>query len=142
MVWLTFQPTWMLLSLFICCFWLFATLWTAACQAPLPFTNFQSLFKFMPIELVMPSSHLILCHPLLLLPLIFFSIRVFSSESALHIRWPKDWRFSFSISPSNEYSGLRSFRIDWFGLLAIQGTNWGIIGQGIRKDVDLGMGEK
>ena len=99
---------------------LFAAPWTAACQASLLVTNSQSLLKFMYIELVMPSNHLIVCHPLLLLPSIFPSIRVFSNESALHIRWPKYW--SFSISPSNEYSGLISFRIDWFDLLTGQGT--------------------
>ena len=88
-----------------------------------PFTiNSQSLLKFMSIESVMPSKHLILCRPLLLLPSIFLSIRVFSSESVLHIRWPKCWSFSFSISPFNDYSGLISFRIDWFDLLAVQGT--------------------
>ena len=85
-------------------------------------TDSQSLLKLMPIELVMPSSHLILCHPLLLLPPILPSIRVFSSESTLRIRWPKYWSFSFSISPSNEHSGLISFRMDWLDLLAIQGT--------------------
>ena len=95
-----------------------ATPWTAACQAYLSITNSQSLLKLMSIESVMPSSHLILCHPLLLWPSIFPSIRVFSNESVLHIRWPKYWNFSFSISPSNEYSGLISFRIDWFDLLA------------------------
>ena len=100
---------------------LFATPWTAACQASLSITSSQSLLKLMSIESVMPSNHLILCHPLLL-PSIFPSIRVFSSESVLHIMWPKYWRFSFSINPSNEYSGLISFRIDWFDLLAIQGT--------------------
>ena len=100
----------------------FATLWTAACQASLSITNSRSLLKLMSIELVMPSNHHILCHPLLLLPSIFPSIRVFSNESALHIRWPKYWSFSFSISLSNEYSGLISFRIDWFDLLAVQGT--------------------
>ena len=99
-----------------------ATPWTAAHQASLSFTNSQSLHKLMSIELVMPSNHLILCHPLLLLPSILPSIRVFSNESVLHIRWPKYWSFSFSISPSNEYSGLISFRIDWFDLLAVQGT--------------------
>ena len=93
---------------------LFATLWTAAPQAPLSSTMFQSLLKLMSIEVVMPSSHLILCRPLLLLPSIFPNIRVFSSESALRIRWPEDWSFSFSISPSNEYSGLISFRTNWF----------------------------
>ena len=101
---------------------LFATLWTAACQASLSITNSQSLLKLMSTELVMPSSHLILCHPLLLLPSIFPSIRVFSNESALSIRWPKYWSFSFSISPSNEHSGLISFRMDWLDLLAVQGT--------------------
>ena len=85
-------------------------------------TNSCSLLKLMPIESVMPSNHLILCHPLLLLPSIFLSIRGFSNESVLRIRWPKDWSFSFSISPSNEYSGLISFRMDWLDLLAVQGT--------------------
>ena len=101
---------------------LFATPWNAAHQASLSITNFQSLPKLMYIELVMPSNHLILCPPLLLLPSIFPSIRVFSNESALCISWPKDWSFSFNISPSNEYSGLISFRIDWFDLLAVQET--------------------
>ena len=91
-------------------------------QASLSFTIYWSLLKLMFIDLVMPSNHLILCRPLLLLPSIFPSIRVFSSESALYIRWPKDWSFSFSISPSNEYSGLISFRMDWLDLLAVQGT--------------------
>ena len=99
-----------------------ATLWTTACQASLSITNSQSLFKLMSIESVMPSNHLILCHPLLLLPSIFPSIRVFSNESVLPIRWPKYFSFSFSISPSNEYSGLISFRMDWLDLLAPQGT--------------------
>ena len=94
--------------------WLFASPWTAAHKASLSFTNSRSLHKLMSIELVMPSNHLILCHPLLLLPSIYPSIRVFSNESALRMRWPKYWSFSFSISPSNEYSGLISFRIDWF----------------------------
>ena len=98
------------------------TPWTAACQASVSFTISRSLLKLISIEFVMPSNHLILCHPLLLLPSIFPSIRGFSSESALHIRWPNYWSFSFSISPSNEYSGLISFRIDWFDLLAVQGT--------------------
>ena len=102
------------------CVWLFATPWTAACQASLSFTVSQSLLKLMSIKLVMPSNHLTLCCPLLLLPSIFPSIRVFSNELALHVRWPKYW--SFSISPSNEYSGLISFRMDWFDLLAMQGT--------------------
>ena len=97
------------------------TPWTAACQASLSMTNSRSLLKLMSIESVMPSSHLILCHPLLLLS-VFPIIRVFSSESALRIRWPKYWSFSFSISPCNEYSGLISFRIDWFALPAVQGT--------------------
>ena len=97
-----------------------ATPWIAARQASLSITNSQSLPKLMSIESAMPSSHLILCCLLLLLPTIFPSIRVFSSESPLHIRWPKYW--SFNISPSNEYSGLISFRIDWFDLLAVQGT--------------------
>ena len=101
---------------------LFVTPWTAARQASLSFTISQSWLKLMSIESVMPSKHLILCHPLLLLPSIFSSIRVFSNESAVCIRWPKYWSFSFSISPSNEYSGLISFRIDWFDLLAVQGT--------------------
>ena len=100
---------------------LFVTPWTAACQASLSITNSWSLLKLMSIESVMPSNHLILCHPLLL-PSIFPRIRVFSSESVLHIRWPKYWSFSFSISPSNEYSGLISFRMDWVDLLAVQGT--------------------
>ena len=101
---------------------LFATPWTAARQASLSITNSQSLLKLMSIELVMPSNHLVLCHPLLLLPSIFPSIRVFSNESALGIRWPRYWSFSFNISPSSEYSGLISFRIDWLDLLEIQGT--------------------
>ena len=100
--------------------WLFVTPWTAACQASLSITNSQSFLKYMSIEKVMPSNHLILCHPLLLLPSIFPSIKVFSNESVLHIMWPKYWSFSFSISPSSEYSGLISF-IDWFALLAVQG---------------------
>ena len=98
---------------------LFATPWTAAHQASLSITNSWSLLKFMSIELVMPSNHLILCHPLLLLPSVFPSIKVFSNESVLRIRWPKYWSISFSISPSNEYSGLISFRIDWLDLLAV-----------------------
>ena len=98
------------------------TPWTPACQAPLSITNFRSLPKPTPIESVMPSNHLILCHPLFLLPSIFPSIRVFSNESVLHIIWSKYWSFSFSLSPSNEYSGLISFRMDWLDLLAEQGT--------------------
>ena len=101
---------------------LFATPWTAAHQASVTITNSQNLLKFMSIESVMPSNHLILCYPLLLLTSIFPSIRVFSNESVLHIRWPKYWSFSFSISPSNEYSGLISFRIHWLDLLAVQET--------------------
>ena len=102
--------------------WLFATPWTAACQASLSITNSRSSLKLKSIELVMPSSHLILCRPLLLLPLIPPSIRVFSNESTLHMRWPKYWSFSFSIIPSKEYPGLISFRMDWLDLLAVQGT--------------------
>ena len=100
---------------------LFATPWTAACQDSLSITNPRSLLKLMSIELVLPSNHLILYRPLLLLLSVFPSIRIFSKESAL-LRWPKYWSFSFSISPSNEYPGLISFRIDWFDLLAAQGT--------------------
>ena len=98
------------------------TSWTAACQASLSITNSRSLLKPMSIESVMPSNHLILCHPFLLLPSIVPSIRVFSDESALHIRWPKHWSCSFNISPSNEYLGLISLRMDWLDLLAVQGT--------------------
>ena len=101
---------------------LFATPWTTAHQASLSITNCSSLLKLMTIESVMPSNHLILCCPLLLLPSIFPSIRVFSNESALHITWPKYWSFSFSISPSNEHPGLISFKMDWLDLLAVQGT--------------------
>ena len=101
---------------------LFATPWTVACQASLSITNSQSLLKLLSIKSMMPSNHLFLCCPLLLLPSIFPSIRVFSNESVLHIRWPKDWSFSFSISPSNEYTGLTSFMIDWFDFLAVQGN--------------------
>ena len=101
---------------------LFATPWTAACQASLSITNSWSLPKTMSIESVMSSNHLILCRPLLLLPPILPSIRVFSNESALLIRWPKYWSFSFNISPSNEHTGLISFRMDWLDLLAVQGT--------------------
>ena len=101
---------------------LFAIPWTTACQASLFFAISRSLLEFMTIESVMQSNHLILCCPLFFLPLIFPSIRVFSNESSLCIRWPKYWSFSFSISPSNEYSGLISFNIDWLDLLAVQGT--------------------
>ena len=104
------------------CVRLFVTPWTAACQASLSTTNSQSLLKLMSIESVMPSNHLILCHPLLLPPSTFPSIMVFSNESVLCIRWPTYWSFSFSIIPSNEYSGLISFRMDWFDLLSVQGT--------------------
>ena len=102
--------------------WLFATPWTAARQASLSITNSRSPLKPMSIESMMPSNHLILCHPLLLPPSIFPSIRVFSNESALLIRWPKYWTFSFNISPSNEHPGLISFRMDWLDLLVVQGT--------------------
>jgi len=101
---------------------LFATPWTAACQASLSFTISSSLLKFTSIESVVPSKHLVLCRSLLFLPSVFPSIGVFSNESVLHIRWPKYWSFSFTISPSNEYSGLISFRTDWLDLLAVQGT--------------------
>ena len=101
--------------------WLFATPWTAARQASLSITNYWSLLKLMSIELVIPSNYLILCHPLLLMPSVFPSIRVFSNKSVLHIRWPKYWSFSFSIIPSNEHPGLISFRMDWLDLLAVHG---------------------
>ena len=101
---------------------LFATPWTAARQASPSITNSRSLLKLMSIELVKPSNHLILCHPLLLLPSIFSSIRVFSNESVLRNNWPKDWSFTFSISPSNEYSGLIFYRMDLLDLLTVQGT--------------------
>ena len=104
------------------CVQLSVTPWTAACQASLSITNSKSLHKLIPIELVMPSNHLILCRPLLLPLSSIPSIRVFSNESALCIRWPKYWSFNFSISPSNEYSELISFRMDWLDLLAVQGT--------------------
>ena len=101
---------------------LFATPWTAACQGSQSITNSWSLLKLISIESVMPSNHFILCHPLFLLPSIFLSIRVFPKESVLHIRWTKYWSFSCSISPSSEYPGLISFRMDWLDLLAVQGT--------------------
>ena len=101
---------------------LFVTPWNAACQASLSITYYQRVLKLMSIKSVMPSNHLILCHPLFLLPSIFPCIRIFSNESVLHIRWPKYWSFIFSIGPSNEYSGLISFRMDWLDLLAVQGT--------------------
>ena len=104
------------------CLRFFVTPWITACQASLSITNSWSSLKLMSIELVMPSSHLILCHPLLLLPPIPPSISVFSNESTLRMRWPKYWSFSFSISPSNEHPGLISFRMDWLDLLAVQGT--------------------
>ena len=102
--------------------WIFVIPWTAARQASLSITNFWSLLKLVFFESVMPSNHLILCRPLFLSPSIFPSIRVFSNQSVLHIRWPKDGSFRFSISPSNEHSGWISFRIDWFDLLAVHGT--------------------
>ena len=107
--------------------WLFMTLWTAPCQSSLSITICQGLLKLMFTESVMPSNHLILCRPLLLLPSIFPCIRVFSNESVLLIRWPKYWSFSFSISPSNEYSKLISFRMDWLDLLAVQSTLKGLL---------------
>ena len=118
------MPIWMQFSSVqsLCHVWLFTIPWTTSCQASLSITNSQSLLKPMSITLVMPSNHLILCHPLLLLPSIFPSIKAFSSESGLRIRWPKYWSFCFSISPSNEYSGLISFKMDWLDLLAVQGT--------------------
>ena len=107
----------------ISCVWLFVTPWTSARQTSLSFAISQSLRKFMSMELVIPSNHLILHHPLLLLPTIFPSIMVFSNESVLRIRWPKYWSFSFNIRPSNEHSGLISFRMDWLDLLAVQGVS-------------------
>ena len=114
------------------CVRLFVTPWTAACQASLSITNSWSLLKLMSIESMMPSNHLILHHPLLL-PSVFLSIRVFSSESFVHIRWPKYWSFSLSISPSSEYSGLISFRMDWLDLLAVQGTLKSLLQQSSSK---------
>ena len=112
---------------------LFATPWTAACQASLSITNSQSLLKPMSIESVMPSNHLILCRPLFLPPSIFPNIRFFSSESVLCIRWPKYWSFSFSISPSSDYLGLISFRMDWLDLLPVQGTLKSLLQTTIQK---------
>ena len=114
--------TWESVVLLLCHVGLFETLWTAARQAFLSFTISWSLRKLMSIEPVMPSNHLLLCHPLLLMPSIFLSIRVFSNEFALCIMWPKYWSFHFNTSLSNEYSGLISFRVEWFDLLAVQGT--------------------
>ena len=116
------------------CVQLFATPRTAPRQASLSITNSRSLLTLMSIELVMPSNHIILCRPLLLLPSIFPSIRVLSSESVLHVRWPKYW--SFSINPANEYSGLISFRIDWFDLLAVQGTLKSLLQQPLFKSIN------
>ena len=113
--------------------------WTAARQASLSITNFWSLLKLMSIRLVMPSNHLILCHPLLLLPSIFPSIRVFSNESGLCIRWPKYWSFSFNISPSNEHPGLISFRMDWLDLLAVQGTLKSLLQHHRSKELFFGI---
>ena len=115
-------PAWFSSVQSLCRVWLFATQWTALHQASLSMTNPQSLLKLMSVESVMPSNHLILCRPLLLLPSIFPSISVFSNESAPCIRWPKYWSFNFSIGPSSEYSGLISFKMDWLDLLAVQGT--------------------
>ena len=115
------------------CVRLFATPWTAAPQAFLSITNYRSLLKLISIESMMPFNHLILWYPLLLLPSIFPSIRVFSNESVLHIRWPKCWSFSFSISHSYEYSGLSSFRMDWLDLLAVQGTLKSLLHSTVQK---------
>ena len=115
------------------CVRLFSTSWIAAHQASLFITNSQSLLKLMSIESVMPSNHLILCRPFLLSPSIFPSIRVFSNESILCIRWPKYWSFSFNISPSNEHPGLISFRMDWFDLLAVQGTLKSLLQHPVQK---------
>ena len=120
------------------CVQLFVTPWTTARQASLSITNSRSLLKLMSTELVMPSNHLILCHPLFILPSIFSTIRVFSNESVLCIRWPKYWSFGFSISPSNEYLRLISFRIDWFGLLTVQGTLKSLLHPTVLKHQFLG----
>ena len=138
-----FQALFYMLSRYVCVLShfshvrLFVTPWTEAQQASLSITNSQNLLKLMSIALVMPSNHLILCRPLLLLPSIFPNIRVFSNESCL-IRWPKNWSFSFSISPSNEYSGLISFRMDWLNLLAVQGTLKSLLQQHSVEWVTLG----
>ena len=121
------------------CVRLFAAPWIAARQASLSITNSQGLFKLMSIELVMPSNHLILYRPLLLLPSIFPSIRVFSNESVLCIKWPKYWNFSISISPSNEYSGLMSFRMNWLYLLAVQGTLKSLLSTTVQKHQFFGV---
>ena len=118
---------------------LFVTPWTAACQASLSISNSQSLFKLMSIESLMPSNHLILCHHRLLLPSFFPRNRVFSNESVLHIRWPDYWSFSFNISPSKEYSGLISIRIDWFDLLALQGTLQSLLQQQSKSNNSLAL---
>ena len=123
------------------CVRLFATPWTAVCQASLSFTISWSLLKLMSIESMMPSNHLILCHPLILLPSIFPSIRVFSNESALCIRWPKYWSFSFSISPSNEYSGLISFRMDRFDYSLISEEEPAGLFQGRGKELPQSHGD-
>ena len=115
------------------CVRLFAARWTAAHQASVSFTNSQSLLKFMPTESTMPSSHLVLCPPLLLLPPIPASIRVFSNESTLRMTWPKHWSFSFSINPSNEHPGLISFRMDWLSLFAVQGTLKSLLQHTVQK---------
>ena len=122
LLWSLKSSTWCSSVQLLSCVQLFATPWTTACRASLSITNSRSLPKLISIESMMPSNHLILCHSLLLMPSIFPNIRVFSSESALHIRWPKYWSFSFNISPSNKHPGLISFRMDWLDLLAVQGT--------------------
>ena len=123
------------------CVQLFATTWTAACQASLPFSVSRSLLKLISIELVIPCSYLILCCPLLLPPSIFPSIRVFSNESALRIRWPKYWSYSFNVSPSNEHPGLISFRMDWLDLLAVQGLSrvFSCLGSGISFSFSISL---
>ena len=138
----TIDPTVSLLDIYLVvrslsCVWPFATPRTAGCQACLSFTVSQSWLRLMSIESMMPSNHLILCHPLFLLPSIFPSIRVFSNESVPHIRWPKYWSFSLSISPSNEYSGLISFRIDWYIFLGSKITADGDCSHEIKRHVIL-----